>query len=169
MRSARAILALALSAFVGFGVLPTAKADTTESEHKAEVRLFEAINNFRVNKGLAPLIEHAFIRDQAREHAQRMSDQGVLSHTGFNARTVKISHDDAGIAPEKICENVASSPLPGAGKTAKATFRAWKASVDHRACMLGPADYTTQSGAVGAEYDGNTWWIVFIAAHDDTP
>ncbi len=170
MRSHRRILAaIAIigAIFAVIGVAPVVRAETDDNESAFEIRLLERINAARAKQSLDVLDEHPDIRDQAREHSTRMSTLQALSDTGFEARKARIANADPGINEEKICELRASANLERIGPVVEKVYRAWKRSAPHKRCLF-DSDFTTQSGAVGAEFDGEKWWITLIAARDAT-
>jgi uncharacterized protein YkwD len=159
------ILVAVLSTFL----TPVARAAPTEEELKAEGRVLKLINEYRVNKGLAPVVSNAAVKREARRHNNYQANQGTLSHDGFAARTQRIADEDSGIDPDEICENVASAQgYDELGPVAVRVVRAWKTVKEKRRCML-DRPFTKQSAGVAVKHAGDTWYVTYLAAHDTTP
>ena len=162
-------VAFLLVVLAALGVAPRATADVTDDERAAEVKLLKLINRGREAKGLRLLKEHETIRAEAEGQSERMAKQQTLSHTGLDARAQRIANADGGIDPDQVCENAASAEVHDIHKAMKKIFKASKANQEHSDCMFDGGDYTTRSAGVGAIFSEGTWWVTFIAAHDETP
>ena len=113
----------------------------------AEATLASKINGLRSNEGLAPLQRNGTLDAEARAWAERMADQGSLSHSNLGRLLPPWS---------AAAENV------GSGGSASDLFGALAGSSGHRSNMLG--DYTHLG--VGAWVDGSgTIWTVHLFTH----
>lgn len=69
-----------------------------------ERSVFQQINQYRQQQGLAALRTNRTITQQARQHSQTMANSGVLSHDGFDGRVATIGRT---IRYRSAAENVA--------------------------------------------------------------
>lgn len=140
-------------------------------EERAERRLLRLINDYRQAQvpPLPVLVRHNIITREARQHSNYMANHGELSHDNFDQRKAEIAASDSGIDENKICETTASAQgYDRPGPVAKKMFRAWRRTASTRRCLL-DRDFSTQSGGVGVQHVGDTWYATFIAAHDTSP
>ena len=139
-----------------------------DQERTLERVLLKFINELREKKGLDPIVEHNFIRGQARDHSEHMALTQTLTHDGLQGRKDAIAAADDGINANKICENVGRGlNFDGPRPVAQGVYNGWRGSPEHRACLLDDV-FTKESGAVGAAKRGKNWYVTFIAAHDTT-
>jgi uncharacterized protein YkwD len=150
-------------------VAPSASATTT-TERTAETYLLGLVNADRKAAGRGTLKEHSYIRTQTESHSADMRNRKTMDHRGFSTRVSNIRAHDAGMKYSGMCENVAAASKYADVKSAmRAIDAAWKKSTDHNKCMYDKFGWTSQSASVGVRYDGKTYWVTFITAHDNTP
>jgi hypothetical protein len=92
--------------------------------------LFESANRERAAHGLAPLKWSATLAGAARQHAQRMAAQNILSHQLPGEPGMVDRASQAGARFSSLAENVAEGP------SAESIHRQWMNSPPHRANLL---------------------------------
>ena len=106
-----------------------------------------ALNEQRIQNGLAPLAENARLDAMATAWAQQMAWTKNLTHGDFSGRI-------AGVFPKTSAgEDIAEGATTVAGVVAL-----WMNSPPHRANILGP--YTTAGAGTAAASDGSIYWCV---------
>lgn len=94
-----------------------------------ESRTCQLVNEYRVARGLAPLVYNARIAAVARRHSEDMAAGRIpAGHDGFDARRVAISKT---IPLRGIAENVGVNDYPPS-RTVRATVSGWLQSRGHR-------------------------------------
>jgi hypothetical protein len=94
--------------------------------------LFESANRERTAHGLGPLKWSAALAVAAREHAQRMAEQNILSHKLPGEAGMAERASKAGARFSVLAENVA------VGGSAESIHKQWMNSPPHRANLLDP-------------------------------
>ena len=103
-----------------------------------EARVHLLINQYRADKGLAPLALSDVITTQARNHSRNMADGSVpFSHDGFQQRVDEIKKQ---ISIAGAAENVAMNS--GYSDPAKVAYDGWLKSDGHRKNIEGNYDMT---------------------------
>lgn len=122
---------------------------TAACNPEAEGRSRDLINDARARAGLAPLIEHPALTEQAREWAAQLASTGRLAHSDLPG--------DMTVPWEALGENVA------VGASVEENHRALMASATHRANILGR--WTHVGVGVVDGPDGRTWEVqIFLRA-----
>jgi uncharacterized protein YkwD len=98
----------------------------------AERILFDAANRDRSAQGLPPLKWDAALALAAQRHAQRMAQQGAISHQFAGEPDLPARATQAGSRFSTIAENVAEAP------TALTIHTLWMKSPPHRENLLDP-------------------------------
>ncbi len=103
-----------------------------------EARVHTLINQYRVDKGYAPLTRSDVITAQARKHSKNMADGTVpFSHDGFAERVEEIRKQiNIGGAGENVAMN------SGYSDPARISVDSWIESDGHRANIEGNYDLT---------------------------
>ncbi|AFY65488.1 CAP domain-containing protein [Geitlerinema sp. PCC 7407] len=114
--------------------LPSTYSVAQVSEIAAlEQEVFTRINQYRTQKGLAPLSSNNAIAQQARSHSQAMANGSVpFSHDGFSQRVSAIGQT---IAVRGAAENVAYNM--GHRNPAQVAVDGWLKSPGHRGNIEG--------------------------------
>jgi uncharacterized protein YkwD len=102
-----------------------------------EQTVFEQINQYRVEQGLAPLLLNAEISEQARRHSEAMAESRNLSHAGFEERAEAISQS---VPFRSAAENVAFNR--GFTNPETQAVEGWIDSTGHRENIEGNFDLT---------------------------
>jgi len=97
-----------------------------------EQTLLESANRERAAHGLGPLKWSAALAVAAREHAQRMAEQNILSHKLPGEAGMAERASKAGARFSVLAENVAVGP------SAESIHKQWMNSPPHRANLLDP-------------------------------
>ena len=142
----RTLLGLTLAVLLSITLTGCQDADT----QKKEGLLLSQLQQARRQAKLAPLGEHAGLRDIARGQAERMAQTKTLGHTadlGGRVGTV--------VNWTRVGENV------GYGSSMEAVHQQFMASAGHRANILGSYNLV----GVGVSRDGQgRYWVVEIFA-----
>ncbi len=109
-----------------------AKRAASPSLATLEQSVFQKINQFRQQKGLAPLSLNITITQQARQHSQTMASSRVLSHDGFAGRVKAISRS---IPYTGAAENVAYNK--GFSDPVSQAVNGWLKSPGHLKNIMG--------------------------------
>ena len=105
---------------------------------EVEARVHLLINQYRADKGLAPLSQSDVITTQARKHSGDMADGSVpFSHDGFDDRVTAIRQQPS---ISGAGENVAMNS--GYSDPAQTAVSGWIKSDGHRANIEGDFDLT---------------------------
>lgn len=117
-----------------------------------EARVHTLINQYRVEKGYAPLTLKDVITTQARQHSNNMASGSVpFSHDGFQQRVDEIKKQiDVGGAGENVAMN------SGYTDPARVAFDGWIKSDGHRANIEGNYDLT---GIGVAQNSSGTYYL----------
>ena len=121
-----------------------------------EKQLRTKINAYRTSKGKATLKMKDVLVDKAHAQAEKMAEEGELSHsTGTQlTRYANAAGCDTGTPP--IAENIAvASTLDG-------LMQEWKDSTPHRKAMLSKKWERIGTGVV--EDDGTLWGVVLFCS-----
>jgi uncharacterized protein YkwD len=113
------------------------RASAAPSIADLERSVFQKINQYRKQKGLATLKRNATINQQARQHSQTMATSGVLSHNGFAGRVKAISQS---IPSKSSAENVAFNK--GFSDPAAQAVNGWLKSSGHLKNIMGNFNLT---------------------------
>jgi uncharacterized protein YkwD len=132
------VLAMVLAAGLLLGTVAPAAATVSAREKK----LFNKINNARQNHGRKPLDLGPRISKMARNHSEKMANQGYLSHSCLTCKFKGWNWD-------ALAENVATGP------GVKAVHKKFMNSPGHRANILGTQYHKVGVGIV--ERGGKLW------------
>ena len=122
----------ALTSLIACVVLFSAIAQPQQQTSDAEQVLFNAVNQERKAHGLPPLKPDAALATAARKHAQRMADQGTVSHQFPGEPILPSRARAAGAHFTWLSENVDQGPNP------TAIHQSFMKSPLHRANILDP-------------------------------
>ncbi len=125
----------AQSRYVGRPVLIDSRFAATESRYSIERRVFELVNQERINNGRKPLewIENA--AEAARFHSANMAASSFLGHADLGGKKVHDRADQFGLSDwRRIGENVAW--ISGYDDPAARVVYCWMNSASHRKNML---------------------------------
>ncbi len=106
--------------------------DGMESASPAEQQLFDATNQVRSDQGLSPLHWDASLAYAAHAHAEKMTEQGQLSHQYGGEPPLTTRAAQAGAHFQSIAENIAMGP------SANSIQNQWMHSMPHRTNILDP-------------------------------
>jgi hypothetical protein len=121
----------------------------TEGADIEEVELANAINDYRVRKGLRPISFSARLFVAAHRHARDLAvNQGLLSHVGSDGSTVGQRANDAGYVG-LVSENVQASWGCGYGGP-NCVIGAWRDSDAHHDNLLSDQYRAMGVGLYGA-------------------
>jgi uncharacterized protein YkwD len=120
-----------------------------------EARVHTLVNQYRVDKGYAPLTQSDIIAAQARKHSRNMADGTVpFSHDGFPERVEEIRKQiDIGGAGENVAMN------SGYSDPARVAVEGWLKSEGHRGNIEGNYDLT---GIGVAQNSNGTYYLTQI-------
>jgi uncharacterized protein YkwD len=127
-RRAAVILLLAAAAF---STVPTSIAQNSPG-HDAARQVFDLTNADRQEQGLPALQWNDALAAAAQAHAERMAQEGALSHQYAGEPPLMQRAAQVGAHFEAIAENVAAAPDP------EAVEQAWMHSTPHRTNILDP-------------------------------
>ncbi|WNZ24986.1 CAP domain-containing protein [Leptolyngbya sp. NK1-12] len=113
------------------------RATANSSMATLEQSVFQQINQYRQQRGLAPLTRNATINQQARQHSQNMANSRTLSHNGFSARIQTIGKT---IPYRAAAENVAYNA--GFSNPAAQAVNGWLKSSGHLRNIMGNYNLT---------------------------
>jgi uncharacterized protein YkwD len=113
------------------------RATASSSMATLEQSVFQQINQYRQQQGLAPLTLNSTITGQARQHSKNMANSRTLSHNGFNTRVQTISKT---IAVRGAAENVAYNA--GFSNPAAQAVNGWLKSSGHLKNIMGNYNLT---------------------------
>ena len=142
----RTLLVLSLAVVLSFTLTACQDADT----QKKEDLLLSSLQHERKVSKLAPLTQHAGLRDIARSHAEHMAATKNLAHSpdlGGRVATV--------VNWQRVGENV------GYGSSMDAIHQKFMSSAGHRANILG--NYNLVGVGVSRDETGR-YWVVEIFA-----
>ncbi len=106
-----------------------------------EQQLIALVNQFRIDNGMAPLLQNPLLSAAAQQFADFIASYSILSHTA-DGRTLDARAEAAGYSDwTTLGENLA-----GGYATAEEAFEAWLASAPHRHNILNPAFLETGVG-----------------------
>lgn len=122
-----------------------------------EDKAFDLVNEYRVSKGLSPLVWSSEIASVARGHSANMADGSVpFSHEGFDSRGTTLQ---ATVGWSAIAENVAFNN--GYADPATVAVNGWINSSGHEANMSG--NFTKTGMGVAISSDGSYYFTqIFI-------
>ena len=113
--------------------------DGTSAFGTMEVDTFNQINQQRISNGLAALVMNETVRTVARNHSQDMIDRGFFDHTNPDGLGVGDRVTAAGVAWQRVGENIASNS--GYADPVTVAVTGWMNSAGHRANIL-TAEFT---------------------------
>lgn len=116
--------------------LPRSKR-AASSTAAMEQSLFQKINQYRQQRGLAALNLNSTITQQARQHSKNMANSRVLSHNGFDARVKTIGKT---IPYRAAAENVAYNK--GSSDPVSQAVNSWLKSSGHLRNIMGNYNLT---------------------------
>lgn len=118
------------------------------------------VNDYREEKGLAPLALDPKLKQAADAHAQDLARHDRISHFGSDGSDPWERVQRTGFDPKVAAENVGTGQL-----TFGEVFREWKLSPDHNRNLLLP-DATHMGVAVVREPDTQfkTFWSLVVGA-----
>lgn len=122
----------------------------------------EAVNNFRIAEGLAPLRHQVKLAKAAQEYAQRMAAEGFFNHNDPQGKTVLDRVTGAGYSWAIVGENLARVKTKP-GNEIGYTVNGWMNSEVHRANIL-KAEYTETGIGIGKAADGTTYLVQVFAS-----
>ncbi|SMX43219.1 CAP domain-containing protein [Maliponia aquimaris] len=111
----------------------------------------QALNGFRADNGLGPLVVSPALEKAARAHARDMARRGFFDHSGSDGSTVMDRARRAGYSPCYIAENIARGQ-----RSLAEVMDGWATSPGHRRNML--SANATEFGLVRGE--GDIWVMV---------
>jgi len=169
------LAALALAACASPSTrMPVAATNSNQSAARGDQsisgRLFDAVNDYRVTKGLQPLKRHAGLDKLAQQHCEYLRrNRGSfslhgknVSHYGFDARSVTAREL---YQMSNIGENVAAASGSG-GRAPTEIVQLWKDSKDHHKNML---ERWTHSGmGVVVDADGKIFATQLFATKSNS-
>jgi uncharacterized protein YkwD len=112
-------------------------AASTDETTALEQAVFEKINQYRHERGLAPLTLDSTISQHSRLHSQDMASRDAISHDGFEQRIAQLAQV---IAHRGAAENVASNR--GYADPVEKAIDGWLNSPSHRQNIEGTYDVT---------------------------
>jgi uncharacterized protein YkwD len=121
-----------------------------------EQAVFEKINQYRYDRGLAPLTLDSTITQHSRLHSQDMASRDAISHDGFEQRIARLAQ---AIAHRGAAENVASNQ--GYTDPVEKAIDGWLHSPSHRQNIEGTYD-ATGIGVVRTEQGEYYFTQIFI-------
>ncbi len=110
----------------------------------AEVRIFQLVNEQRVQHGKLPLKSRQDLVLVARKHSEDMRDRNFFAHVNPDGKDVSGRAKDAGIVYGAIGENLAWSSIPATNQIdpLQNAVVGWMNSPGHRANILDNVGYT---------------------------
>jgi uncharacterized protein YkwD len=140
-----------LAALISLLILCVASALAQQKTSDAERQLFNAVNQERKANGLPTLKPDEALANAARTHAQRMADQGIVSHQFPGEPSLPERAKAAGAHFSWLSENVGEGPSPAA------IHQSFMKSPLHRANIL---DSDMDSAGIGvAEHNGQMFAV----------
>jgi len=127
LRCLAIVAAVVLAALL---LTPISHAAASPQDGSPESMLLDAANHSRVTAGLPPLQWDAGLAVAARQHAQRMAQENMISHQFPGELPLQQRAKQAGARFSLIAENVAVGP------TVLGLHRQWMSSPPHRANLL---------------------------------
>jgi uncharacterized protein YkwD len=121
-----------LASLIACLILFSASAQPQQKTSDAERQLFDAVNRERKAQGLPSLKPDEALAAAARAHAQRMAEQGTLSHQLPGEPNLLARARAAGAHFTWLAENVDQGPNP------TAIHQSFMKSPQHRANILDP-------------------------------
>jgi len=119
--------------------------------------MFDALNTYRVEKGLEPLVYSKLLEESADAKAQDLWVRGYFDHIDPDGKTPGQRAFDLGFCHEYVGENLA------AGQTSVASaIRAWMESPSHNANMLEPS-YVYVGMGYSVDERGRRYWVQQMA------
>ncbi len=119
--------------------------------------MFEALNRYRIENGLNPLIYSQTLQDAADAHAQDLWGRGYFSHTNPDGAEPPDRAMMAGFCHRYVGENIAAGQLSVAQ-----VMEALRASPSHDANMLEP-DYAYVGMGYSVDANGRRYWCQLFA------
>jgi len=129
-----------LAALIAMLTLISASAQPQQKTSDAERQLLNAVNRERQAQGLPPLKSDEALATAARAHAQRMAEQGTISHQLRGEPNLLSRVRAAGAHFTWLAENVDEGPNP------TAIHQSFMRSPQHRANIL---DTDMDSAGIG--------------------
>lgn len=152
---ALSLMGLALACGDGFSKKKSKQSQTQEPQEEGTAviteQYLELVNEYRISKGLRPLIYNDIIEDVAAKHSKGMAQRTrPFGHYGFSSRCRHIRNR---VSPHKLCGEVVAAGQ----KDAKAVFKAWINSPEHREELENPRFTHTGLGVV-RDVRGMIFW-----------
>jgi uncharacterized protein YkwD len=119
--------------------------------------MFEALNRYRIENGLNPLIYSQTLQDAADAHAQDLWLRGFFSHTNPDGADPPDRAMMAGFCHRYVGENIAAGQLSVAQ-----VMDALRASPSHDANML-ESDYAYVGMGFSVDANGRRYWCQLFA------
>jgi uncharacterized protein YkwD len=144
-------IAYGIAVLITLLTLISATAPAQQKTSAAERQLFNAVNQERKAHGLPSLKPDAALATAARAHAQRMAEQGTISHQFPGEPNLLSRARAAGARFSWLAENVAEGP------NSTAIHQTFMKSPQHRANILDP---DMDSAGIGiAERNGQLYAV----------
>lgn len=131
-------------------------AEQPASVSNEETALLEQVNRERAKAGQQPLKLSARLTVVARGHSYDMAIRHYFSHDSPNGGGPADRIRGAGLAYERIAENIYMEKFPDVSGMPERAVKAWLASPPHRENMLSPAFRETGIGLARSS-DGETY------------
>ncbi|PYE81869.1 hypothetical protein DFQ11_102447 [Winogradskyella epiphytica] len=119
----------------------------TPPAKQIEIEIMELINEYRINKGLNPLLNHDTVKAVSHSHTEYMIETNSVSHDNFFIRKQTLQ---ANTSASIVSENVAYG-----FNSAESVVNAWLASPSHKDNIEG--DYSDFE--ISAEQNTNGKWF----------
>lgn len=133
-----------------------ALGEPSTDTHKA---LFDALNEFRIDNGLEPLVYSARLEMVANEHVRDLYERNFFAHVNPDGENPGKRALQAGFCHEYVGENIAAGQ-----KSVAAAQLAWENSPSHRENMLQPA-YRYAGVGFYQDPSGRLYWAQEMAYH----
>lgn len=118
----------------------------------ANTSAINVVNDYRAQKGLAPLRHSQRLETAARRHARDMARRGFFSHKGSNGSNVAQRVRAEGYDYCFVAENIAMGQ-----KSLGEVMQAWATSKGHRKNML-----DRRAAEVALVKDENNIWVMVL-------
>jgi uncharacterized protein YkwD len=117
-----------------------------------------AVNTFRADNGLEPLVLDARLSRAAAMQSQAQAERSWIGHYGSDGSTPKVRAERAGYRAKIASENVASGQ-----KSFSDAMRFWEQSSGHRTNLLRP-NVTAIGVAMVKNKSGRAYWTLVLGA-----
>ncbi|HOU11713.1 MAG TPA: CAP domain-containing protein [Anaerolineae bacterium] len=141
-------------------VSPTVASEASPGANQTALadEIFQRINQFRADRGLAPCNRNPALEQAALLHAQDCAQRGELTHTGSDGSTVSQRVARAGY------DAVGAAEITTTGDSAQAAMDWWTSEAPdgpHHSVLINPAFKDIGVAVVSA---GNTYYFVALMA-----